>query len=64
MTDKHIDSPLADDDGDAIKRITPARFAELDKSTVTLLTCASPTRCWSMALMARSISRSTKSARG
>ena len=37
MTDKRIDSPLADDDGDAIKRITPARFAELDKSTVTLL---------------------------
>ena len=37
MTDKRIDSSLADDDGDAIKRITPARFAELDKSTVTLL---------------------------
>ena len=26
MTDKRIDSPLADDDGDAIKRITPERF--------------------------------------
>ena len=42
MTDKHIDSPLADDDGDAIKRITPARFAELDKSTVTLLDLREP----------------------
>ena len=42
MTDKRIDSPLADDDGDAIKRITPARFAELDKSTVTLLDLREP----------------------
>lgn len=42
MTDKRIDSPLADDDGDAIKRITPERFAELDKSTVTLLDLREP----------------------
>ena len=42
MTDKRINSPLADDDGDAIKRITPARFAELDKSTVTLLDLREP----------------------
>ena len=42
MTDKRIDSSLADDDGDAIKRITPARFAELDKSTVTLLDLREP----------------------
>ncbi len=64
MTDKHIDSPLADDDGDAIKRITPARFAELDKSTVTLLNLREPDEVFLMALMARSISRSTRSARG